>query len=71
MQFTKLKMEAILEHLQSAQDAVERAMYAKELMDSMKAPSDAEILAREAVALLPEIFDKIEEAKTQLTISGK
>lgn len=46
-------------------------MYAKELMDSMKAPSDAEILAREAVALLPEIFDKIEEAKTQLTISGK
>lgn len=64
-------MEAILGYLQSAQADIERALYAKELMDSMKAPSDAEILAREAVALLPEIFDKIEEAKTQLTISGK
>lgn len=71
MQYTRLKIEAVLAQLCSAQADIERALYARELMDSMGAPSDAQVLANEALGFLQTVFDKIEEAKAQLTISGK
>ena len=71
VQFTKLKIDGICALLTRAQAEIERAQYAKKLMDEMSAPADVERLAHEVGAQLAFVFDRIEEAKSQLTISGK
>lgn len=70
MKVTELKAEAIFELVERAQSSIERAMLMRELMDDMGAPADIEILARKALECLSEVFDRLEDIKGHLTISG-